>query len=62
MNDWHFANKDRASELAAGGQGEIKVSRLSPAELEEIRRKYPAPAVDKDKTSRPIMWDRHPRK
>lgn len=43
MNNWHFANKDKAAERASGGQGEIKRSQLTPEELEEIRQKYPTP-------------------
>lgn len=50
MNNWHFADKDKEVERAAGGQGEIKVSRLSPEELEEVRRKYPAPVGMKKPT------------
>lgn len=44
MNNWHFADKDKAAEQAAGGQGEIKVSRLSPKELEAFRLANPTPA------------------
>ncbi|KUP24906.1 hypothetical protein AWJ19_03190 [Paenibacillus sp. DMB5] len=44
MNNWHFANKDPEIERAAGGQGEIKFSRLSPEELEAFRAANPAPA------------------
>jgi hypothetical protein len=54
MNEWHFSNKDKAVELAAGGQGKIKVSQLTPEELDEIRRKYPAPTGADAKKPIPI--------
>lgn len=56
MNEWHFGNKDKDkdAERAAGGQGEIKLSQLTPEELEEIRRKYPAPTGADAKKPIPI--------
>ncbi|MEK4882349.1 MULTISPECIES: hypothetical protein [Paenibacillus] len=41
MNNWHFANKDKAVEQAAGGQGEIKCSQLTPEELAAFRQANP---------------------
>ncbi|MGN7760475.1 hypothetical protein [Paenibacillus sp. 22594] len=54
MNNWHFGNKDKSAELAAGGQGEVKRSQLTPEELEEIRKKYPAPTGTNAKKPIPI--------
>lgn len=41
-------------ELAAGGQGEIKKYTLSESELEEIRKKYPAPKKEAFKVLIPM--------
>lgn len=54
MNDWHFANKDSKAEEAAGGQGEIKHSQLTPEELAAFRMKYPAPTGEAAKKPIPI--------
>lgn len=43
MNNWHFADKDKAVERAAGGQGVIKSSQLTPEELEAFRLATPKP-------------------
>lgn len=61
MNDWHFANKDKEAERAAGGQGEIHCSQLTPEELEVIRVKYPAPTGANAKKPIPI-YEFKPRK
>ncbi|OBZ08912.1 hypothetical protein A8L34_22425 [Bacillus sp. FJAT-27264] len=55
MNNWHFENRDKAVEQAAGGQGEIKHSQLSPEELEAFRKANPAPTGADAKKPIPIF-------
>ncbi|WP_342480064.1 hypothetical protein NST07_20655 [Paenibacillus sp. FSL L8-0340] len=40
---WHYNIKSKAKEAAAGGQGEIKKSQLSPEEMARLDLEYPRP-------------------
>ncbi|OKP91309.1 hypothetical protein [Paenibacillus sp. P32E] len=43
MSDWYAGIKNKANEVAGGGQVTIKSSQLTPQERVELDLKYPAP-------------------
>ncbi|MDK8193758.1 hypothetical protein QP794_27110 [Paenibacillus sp. UMB7766-LJ446] len=47
MSNWHYGIPKRENELRAAVSSPVVTTQLSPEELEEIRRKYPATKRDK---------------
>ncbi|WFR65735.1 hypothetical protein P9222_33185 (plasmid) [Paenibacillus amylolyticus] len=47
MSNWHYGIPKRENELRAAVHSPVITSQLSPAELEDIRQKYPATKADK---------------
>lgn len=47
MSNWHYGIKRRENELKGSPPSPVTTSQLTPEELEEIRRKYPATKRDK---------------
>lgn len=47
MNNWHYGIKRRENELKGSPPSPVTTTQLTPEELEEIRRKYPATKRDK---------------
>ncbi|WFR63049.1 hypothetical protein P9222_33220 (plasmid) [Paenibacillus amylolyticus] len=47
MSNWHYGIKRRENELKGSPPSPVTTTQLTPEELEEIRRKYPATKRDK---------------